>query len=380
MALDQELVVGEVRRRSARPATAAGDTCAAAVDDKAQDRELRARGAPTPPGTRRSRRGLHPRRQQVAGRPPPAEAALGGEVNETTSSSETGIDARRRPEPKAGQVQRQRQQVAVVLDEDRAPAGRRTGPECAQRPRASPAAAGRDRTRQPTAVEDPDPAQRHRRHDRRRRAPAARPARRRRGSRPAPQIASMLRVIRSSIPAATNSRLSTNPASASPPASSAPRLGAPARAGHEQEHRQHHDRDRHGSSTACAGPSKPIRNWGTIWPSRRPSGACAIQLSRPGRVLGDRERDQRQAAHAHDRDADLHGPPPAVDDEQPHRLGHDRDHRVVVGGERERAGDHPRRQRRAASGRAQRVREREQRRRAPAAPAARTSAPPASTR
>ena len=63
-----------------------------------------------------------------------------------------------------------------------------------------------------------------------------------------------------------------------------------------------------------------------------------------GPVLAERQRDQPQAAQHDEAERDLDRPPAAVHGKQPDRLGHHGQHRVVVGGQRERARDHPRRE------------------------------------
>ena len=80
----------------------------------------------------------------------------------------------------------------------------------------------------------------------------------------------------------------------------------------------------------------------------------------PARLLADRERDQAQPAHRDHPEGDLHRARPPVHVEQPQRLGHDDQRRVVVGGQCRRRGDHPRRQH-ARGRRRARVREAEQR-------------------
>ena len=167
---------------------------------------------------------------------------------------------------------------------------------------------------------------------------------------------------RSSKPTTTSARLISRPASAIPPASSAPRRGAGSERTRSRTSARTTIAIATGSSTERAGPPKPAANCGMTWASRRPKGSPAIQLARPvvccPMASGIRARPHTAITPK----AICTGRAAAVQIEQPRCLGHDDERRVVVGGERERRGDHPRheqtRPRRHAC-----VREREQRER-----------------
>ena len=127
------------------------------------------------------------------------------------------------------------------------------------------------------------------------------------------QIASMLRVIRSSTPPAIKQQVEYEAGERDPAGESAP-PGAP-RVGSARTRAPRRARAiaiATGSSTECAGPSKPARELGhdLAEPAPKRRVRDPVRVARP--ALADRERDQREAAQPDDADRDLHGSPRPV--------------------------------------------------------------------
>ena len=224
-----------VRRRPSRASAATGFD-----DDHVQDRELVARGGARRRESRGSRSCSASWTRIRLHAAPHQHSGTRGALIETTSSSVTRAGECAQP-VQAVHVQRQRQQVAVVLDEDRALAHRRR-PAWPQHPpdgapvRALEAAVGGDADH----GHDAGRAQRHRRCAAQPGQRGGRRGRRRRRSPPAATAASTLRVIRSSIPPAISIRLSTKPETAIAPATSAPRRSNAVGAQREQDEGDQH--------------------------------------------------------------------------------------------------------------------------------------------
>ncbi len=262
------------------------------------------------------------------------------------SSSRTVLVPCERPQPRY--IEGKRQQVAVVLDEDRPwpTAGRGSWPERpGNRPPVRPLqiAMGADRDR----GHQPDRAQPRRQRD----AGHSAMAGPRVASPPASSTAAgghsaiTLRVIRSSAPPATSTRLISRPASAITPAIRAPRRAAalPPSASRAKRRNRHQLRDafeQHAGRRAEADQelrhdlTQPRQQRNLRDPARMPAG-----------VLLERERNQRQAASAGDGDGGPHPAAARIDDQQPDRLGDHDKQGVVVGGQGQRGGQRPRTQR-----------------------------------
>ena len=264
---------------------------------------------------------LHLRRDQIARGAPPAQRLLGRDHRDHV---ELADPLRRGEGLQMGKVEREREQVGVVLDQDRAP-GTRTSRRGAQRPgdvtpvRTLQAAVRRDRdggehARSRTA---------HRDHD------TGDPGAGQRPGRPPP----------SPPPAATApgccgrsgrrsrrrpAQASTNPATASPPATSAPPPLRAARAERQQAQRDQHQReaDIEQPAVGSAGADQELRDDLAAAAVRAaPRRSSCVARCHSGRSA----RGIRASPHtATTPTAMLHRAPVAMLGQQPGRLGDDR--------------------------------------------------------